>query len=79
MQIHGFVTFLAGPVLHEPGSATFDLYTTSSLLLDMLDISASMTYHLCPQIEPWKRLQIYRNAFFGPFALPKASVKRYGG
>lgn len=74
MQIHGFVTFLTSAELHEPGSTTFDLYTTSSLLLDMLDISASMTYDLCPQIETWKRLQIKRDALFRPFPLPQASV-----
>ena len=48
MEIHRFITLPVCAVLHEAGVAAFDLNTTASFLLYMLDVCATMTYHLGP-------------------------------
>ena len=58
-------------MLDEAGVATLDLNTASSLLLDMLDVCASVTYDLRSQIEALNRLKINRYPLFRPFALGK--------
>ena len=70
MQIHRFITLLVGTMFRKARSTAFDLDTASRFLLDMFDICAPMTYNLCAKIEAWKWLQVDRNTFFGPFALP---------
>jgi len=71
MQIHGLVALLSRAMFHETGSTTFYLHTATSLLLNVLHVSTSVAYNLSPQIEPWKRLKVNRNAFFGPLTATK--------
>lgn len=74
MEIHRFVTLSVCAMLHEAGVAAFDLNTTAGFLLDMLDVSTTVTYYLCPKIEARDRLEINRNALFWPFALQIVSL-----
>lgn len=71
MKVHGLVAFSIRTMLHEAGVATFDLDAASSFLLDVLNIGASMTNHLCAEIEAWYGLQVDRNPLFGPLAPSK--------
>ena len=74
MEIHRFVTFSICTVLHEARVAAFDLDTAASFLLDMLDVSTTVTYHLCPKVEARDWLKINGNAFFRPFSLQDVSL-----
>lgn len=56
MEVHRLVTLPASALLDETGVASFDLDTASCLLLDMLDVSASVTDYLCSEIETLDRL-----------------------
>ena len=76
MEVHGFITLSICAVLHEARVAAFDLNTTASFLLDMLDISTTVTYDLCPEVEARNWLEINGNALFWPFALEVVSLPR---
>ena len=76
MEIHRFIALSVRAVLHKARVAAFDLDTAASLLLDMLDVSATMTYHLCPKVEARDWLKVNGNALFGPFALQFVSLSR---
>ncbi len=69
MEIHRLVAFSASAMLHKSRVTALDLDTATSFLLDMLDVSASMTYNLCSQIEPRKWLEVDWYTLFWPFAL----------
>lgn len=69
MQVHIFITFLTCTMLHESRTAAFDLYTTSRLLLYMLDICTTMTYNLRTKIKALNRFKIDWNSLLGPFTL----------
>ena len=69
MKIHLLITLSASAMFHKSRVATLDLDTASSLLLNMLDVSASMTHNLCSQIKSWKGLKINWDTLFRPFAL----------
>ena len=56
-------------MLHKARPATLDLDTASSFLLDMLDVSASVSYNLSTKVESRKRLQVDGNTLLRPFAL----------
>lgn len=71
VKVHGLIAFAIRAMLHEAGVATFDLDAASSFLLDMLNVGASMTNHLCSEIEAWYGLQIDSNPLFGPLAPSK--------
>ena len=71
MQVHGFITFAIGAVLHEAGITAFDLDAASCFLLDVLDVSSSVSDDLRPQVEALDGLKIDWNPFFGPFATTK--------
>lgn len=53
MEVHVFIALGSSPMLHETRSTTLDLHTTSSFLLDILDISAAVTNNLGAKIEAW--------------------------
>lgn len=55
-------------MLHKAAAATFDLHLGSRLVLDILDVAATMTDHLCTQVEAGDRLKVDRNALFRPLA-----------
>ena len=74
MQVHGFVAFGSGVVLHETRSTALDLNTASSLLLDVLDIRTTLTYHLSAEVETNDRLEVHGNLFLGPLTLKNRSV-----
>jgi hypothetical protein len=69
MQVHVFITLTTSTMFHEARSTALDLDTTPSLLLDMLDISPSMTNNLSTEVEARNWFKIYLNSFLGPFAL----------
>jgi hypothetical protein len=56
-------------MLHKARTATLDLNTASSLLLNMFHVCTSMTDDLRTKVKPWKRLKINRNLLLGPLAL----------
>jgi hypothetical protein len=69
MEIHIFVTLTPSAMLHESGTTALDLDTTSGLLLDVLNISATMANDLSTKIEAWKWFKIDWDLFFRPFTL----------
>ena len=69
MKIHRLITLTVCAMLHEARVAALDLYTAASFLLNMLYVSATVTYHLCPEIEARYWFEINWNALFRPFAL----------
>lgn len=68
MQVHLFVALPASVMLHKAAAATFDLHLSSRLILDILDVAATMTDDLCTQVEAGDRLKVDRNALFRPLA-----------
>ena len=74
MEIHRFIALSVCAVLHKTRVAAFDLHTAASFLLDMLDVSTTVTYHLCPKVEARDWLKINGNALFRPFALQVVSL-----
>jgi hypothetical protein len=69
MQIHVFVAFSPSAVFHEARATPFDLNAASSLLLNMLDICATVTNDLSTKVKTRKRLEINYDFFFRPFTL----------
>jgi hypothetical protein len=69
MQIHIFITLATSTMLHESGTTAFDLDTASGLLLDVLDISTTMTNNLSTKVETRNRLKVDWNLLFWPFTL----------
>jgi hypothetical protein len=69
VEIHGFVAFLAGCVILVARSLAFDLNTTPSFSLNVLDIGSALSDDLCSEIESWQGFQIDRNPLFRPFSL----------
>ncbi len=77
MEIHWFVAFLVGPMLYKARIPSFDLDTAAGFLLDMLDVSTTVTYHLCPEVEAGDWLKINGDALFRPFALQAVSLPEH--
>lgn len=78
MKIHRLVAFLVRPMLRETRVPSFDLNATASFLLDVLHISASVSYHLCSQIKTRNRFKVDRDTFLGPFTLCRKSASILG-
>jgi len=76
VQVHRLVRLLPRAVLHEAASASLDLDSTTRFLLNVLDISAALSDHLCPEVEAWNILHVDRDSFLGPF--PLSMVSRAG-
>ena len=74
MEIHRFIALLVCAMLYKARIAAFDLDTAASFLLDMLDVSTTVTYHLGPEVETRNWLEINGNALFWPFALQAVSL-----
>ena len=74
MEIHRFIALSVCAVLHEARVTAFDLNTTASFLLNVLDVSTTVAYHLRPKIEARYWLEIDGNALFWPFALQVVSL-----
>ena len=80
MEVHWLIALAVGAMFHKTGISPFDLNATSGFLLDVLNVSASMTHYLCSQVEAWDGLQVDGYPFFWPFALQSALGSRaYGG
>ncbi len=71
MKVHRLIALLIRAMLCEARVPSFNLHSAAGFLLNMLHVSASVTYNLCSQIEPRYRLEINRDAFLGPFTLRK--------
>lgn len=69
MKVHGLIALSVRPMLHETRVAAFNLHTASCLLLNVLDVGASVANYLCSQVKAWDRLEIDGYALFWPFAL----------
>jgi hypothetical protein len=69
VQVHRFITFTPSAVLHEARTTTLDLYTAPSLLLDMLDIRATVPDDLCSKVKARDWFEINWNPLLRPFAL----------
>lgn len=75
MQVHRFIAFMPGVVLHEARSTAFDLDTASSFLLDVFDIRTTLTYDLSTQVKAGNRLEVYSDLLLRPFALVRMLVE----
>src|SRR5689334_21678030 len=73
VEVHGFVRLLAGAVLHEATTTPFDLHSASGLLLDVLDVGATLADDLSPQIETGDIFHIQENSLLWPFTLNHVS------
>ena len=69
VEVHRFIALAVSAMFHKPGISPFDLNATSGFLLDVLNVGASMTHHLCSQVEAWNGLQVDGYPLFRPFAL----------
>jgi hypothetical protein len=69
VEIHILVALTTRAMLHESGTTALDLDTASGLLLDVLNISATMANNLSTKIEAWKWFKIDWDLFFRPFTL----------
>jgi hypothetical protein len=69
VKIHILVALTTCSMLHESGTTALDLNTASGLLLDVLNISAAVTYNLSSKIETWKRFKVDWDLLFRPFTL----------
>lgn len=78
VEVHGFVRLLAGAVLHEATTTPFDLHSASSLLLDVLDVGATLADDLSPQIETGDIFHIQENSLLWPFTLNHVSFDLSG-
>jgi hypothetical protein len=69
MKVHVFIAFFPSAVLHKARTPPFDLNAASSLLLDMLDIRASMPNNLSTKIEAWDWFKVNWDFLLWPFTL----------
>ena len=69
MQEHRLLAFPTGVGLHEPGTTAFDLDLAPGLLLDMLDVCATLSDDLGAKVESGKRFEVHRDTLLGPFTL----------
>lgn len=75
VEKHVFLAFAAGGGLDESRASALDLNTTSSFLLNVLDIGSSVSNDLGSQVEPRDRLELDWDLGFGPFALCTVSIR----
>ena len=71
MQVHGLITLAIRAMLHEAGITAFDLDTASCFLLDVLDVSSTVSDDLRSQVEALDGFKVNWDSFFGPFATTK--------
>jgi hypothetical protein len=71
MQEHVLIALPTGGSFHVARAAALDLHTAAGLLLDMLDIGATMTNDLSTEVETRDGLKTNRDLLFRPFALFK--------
>jgi hypothetical protein len=69
VQVHGLIALRVCAVFHKTRAVTFDLYTTSCLLLDVLHVGSTVSDNLGAQVEARNWFHIDRDAFFRPFTL----------
>lgn len=69
MKVHWLIALLVGAVLDESRIASLDLNPTSSLLLNMLDVSTSVANYLRSQIKTLDGLEVDWDALLRPFTL----------
>lgn len=69
MQIHVLVALSASALFHESRATALDLDTTSSLLLDVLDVRTAMANNLSAEVEARNGFEIDRDLLFRPFTL----------
>ena len=75
VQKHRVIALLLRGILVVGGAASLDLNATTGLLLDMLDVGATMADHLRAHVEPRKRLKADWDSLLGPFALTYTSQR----
>ena len=69
MEIHLLIALSTSAMLYESRVTAFYLYTASGLLLDVLNVSASVAHYLRSQVESGKGFEVDRDTLFRPFAL----------
>jgi hypothetical protein len=69
MQVHGLIALLARAMFSKTRTTAFNLNFAASFLLDMLNVSTTLSHNLSAKIKAWNRLQVNRDVFFRPFAL----------
>jgi hypothetical protein len=73
MKEHRFITFTAGRLFNEARITALNLNAASSLLLNVLHISTTLTHNLSSQVETGDWLQVDGDTRIGPFALCQIS------
>ena len=69
MQVHRLIALTAGAMLHKSGTATLNLNTASSLLLNMFHVRTTMPNDLRTEIKAWDWLEVNWNSLLRPFTL----------
>lgn len=72
VQKHLLLTLTASGRLDKARAAALDLDSTAGLVLDVLDVRATMADHLCAQVEARERLEADWDFLLGPFALSES-------
>jgi hypothetical protein len=68
MQIHLLITLHLGVMLFETASSALDLNSAASLLLNVFHVRSASSHNLGAQVESRNRLEVDRDALFGPLA-----------
>lgn len=63
-------------MLHKAASSTLDLYTTSSLLLNVFYVATACSDNLRAQVEAWNGFEVDGNALFWPLATAEVIAVR---
>jgi hypothetical protein len=74
VKIHVLIAFTTSAMFHESGPTALNLNTTSRLLLNVLNISTSMTDYLSTKVKAGKWFKINRDLLLRPFALISTSA-----
>ena len=69
MEKHVLVALLVGCGFEIARATALDLYATSCLVLNVLDVGTTSAHNLRSQVETWKRFQVDWDLLLGPFPL----------
>jgi hypothetical protein len=69
MKIHVLIALAISTRLHESRATALDLDAASSLLLDVLHVSSSMTNDLSTKVKARNRFKVNGNLLLRPFTL----------
>lgn len=74
VEVHRFIGLLPCAVFHETTSTSFDLNSTTCFLLNVFDVSTSLTDYLRTKVETRNVFHVKWDALLRPFPLQKVSL-----